>query len=84
MTACVTDVHKWLMDGYIDALFRRILSSDLGINRAKAAIQASCYPLDGHDHRSEYRAFEWLFRGAQPAENDLLQVHKQPLIILFR
>ncbi len=32
MTNCATNVHKCLCDGYIDALFRRILTPDLGIN----------------------------------------------------
>jgi hypothetical protein len=52
-------VHKYLLDGYIDALFRRILATRLGINCDKPMTKAGSDWLDLHRHWSD----EGLFQG---------------------
>ena len=54
MTACATYVHKYLLCGYIDALFTRVLLPALGINLAKPLIQAGSGPMNAADRPSDF------------------------------
>ena len=58
MTPTVTYVHKSLRGSYIDALFRRILLPDLGINPGKPLVQAESDPMNVANRPSDFELLQ--------------------------